>query len=177
MTQPYDLEHSESKNDSTSQSSGKQGSYERYSLYPKWWTGLLILSLLVIFFGLPYYLITKPLPNPPVVKKNHLKKNTNQQESSIGLGKRIFQSKCSACHGALGEGGIGPNLTDQYWLHGHQANEILEMIQEGIPAKGMGAWKNILTPDEIISVRDYVLTLQGTHPPNPKGAQGQFIQE
>jgi cytochrome c oxidase cbb3-type subunit 3 len=94
--------------------------------------------------------------------------------SMMNGGKKIFQSKCATCHGLFGEGGIGPNLTDQYWLHGAQFMDIYETVVEGVPAKGMLAWERQLRPAELMAVSSYVGTLLGTEPPNPKEPQGEL---
>jgi len=86
--------------------------------------------------------------------------------------REIFLSRCLACHGPDGQGLIGPNLTDDYWIHGRRPSEIRHTITEGVPEKGMVPWKDQLKPAEITAVTAYVLTLAGTKPPNPKAPQG-----
>ncbi len=95
---------------------------------------------------------------------------------SLDKGKAIFTTNCASCHGMAGEGGIGPNLTDDYWIHGNgDINGIVDVIQNGVPAKGMIAWKNFLPADQILQVGSYVLTLHGTNPPNAKEPQGKKV--
>jgi cytochrome c oxidase cbb3-type subunit 3 len=93
--------------------------------------------------------------------------------SMMNGGKKIFQTKCATCHGMFGEGGIGPNLTDQFWLHGAQLMDIYATVRDGVPAKGMLAWERQLRPAELMAVTTYVGTLLGSDPPNPKDPQGQ----
>jgi cytochrome c oxidase cbb3-type subunit 3 len=95
--------------------------------------------------------------------------------SMMNGGKKIFQAKCATCHGIFGEGGIGPNLTDNYWLHGGQLMDVYKTVREGVPAKGMLAWDRQLRPAELLAVSSYVGTLLGTDPPNAKAAQGERI--
>ena len=96
--------------------------------------------------------------------------------SGMMLGARqLFVSKCATCHGDGGEGKIGPNLTDAYWLHGGMPTDIHRTIQEGIPAKGMIAWKTQLRPGEIAALAAFVTTLRGTNPPNAKEPQGELL--
>ncbi len=95
--------------------------------------------------------------------------------SMVSGGKKIFQGKCSTCHGMFGEGGIGPNLTDGYWIHGAQLEDVYRTVTEGVPEKGMLAWERQLRPAEIMAVTAYVGTLLGTEPPNPKQPQGEPI--
>jgi cytochrome c oxidase cbb3-type subunit 3 len=92
--------------------------------------------------------------------------------SMMNGGKKIFQSKCATCHGMFGEGGIGPNLTDDYWLHGGQLMDVYKTVREGVPAKGMLAWDRQLRPAELMAVSSYVGTMLGSDPPNAKEAQG-----
>jgi len=94
----------------------------------------------------------------------------------MNSGKRIFQSKCATCHGMFGEGGIGPNLTDPYWLHGGQLLDIYHTVRDGVPTKGMLAWERQLRPAELLAVASYVGTLLGTDPPNPKDPQGELVE-
>jgi cytochrome c oxidase cbb3-type subunit 3 len=92
--------------------------------------------------------------------------------SMMNGGKKIFQSKCATCHGLFGEGGIGPNLTDEFWLHGGQLMDIYKTVREGVPSKGMLAWERQLRPAELMAVTSFVGTLLGTDPPNAKQPQG-----
>ncbi len=92
---------------------------------------------------------------------------------TISGGKDIFIGKCAACHGQAGEGGVGPNLTDEYWLHGGSINDIFKTIKYGVPEKGMIAWQATLKPNEIQSVSNYILVIQGTKPANAKAPQGE----
>ena len=93
--------------------------------------------------------------------------------TKLEAGKKIFVERCQVCHGEHAEGKVGPNLTDEYWLHGGTVNAIFKTIKEGVPAKGMVSWKNVLKPDEIQIMASYVLSLQGSKPANPKDPQGE----
>jgi cytochrome c oxidase cbb3-type subunit III len=92
--------------------------------------------------------------------------------AAMASAKEIFATRCAACHGPQGQGIIGPNLTDDYWLHGGKPTEILHTITDGIPEKGMVPWKDQLKADELSAMAAYVLTLHGSNPPNPKAPQG-----
>lgn len=98
-------------------------------------------------------------------------------EAALSVGQSIFQVNCVACHGAAGEGGVGPNLTDQYWIHGGGIKNVFKTIVYGVPEKGMISWKTQLGASEIQKVASYILTLQGTNPPNPKAPEGNIYQE
>lgn len=93
---------------------------------------------------------------------------------ALNRGKEIFTSRCVTCHGDLAEGkqGLGPNLTDAYWLHGGSIKEVFHTITEGVAGKGMISWKAQLSPDKIRDVASYVLSLQGSNPPNAKAPEG-----
>lgn len=96
---------------------------------------------------------------------------------SIEKGAAIYKGNCATCHGQLGEGGAGPNLTDEYWLHGGGIKNVFSTIKYGVPAKGMIAWQSQFSPSQIQKVASYVLSLQGTNPPNGKDPQGEKYVE
>jgi cytochrome c oxidase cbb3-type subunit III len=98
-------------------------------------------------------------------------------KKSLESGKSIFLQSCSACHGKEGEGGVGPNLTDKYWLHGGDVKDIFKTIKYGVPQKGMISWQAQLNPGQIQELASYILTLQGTMPANGKAPQGDLFQE
>ena len=92
---------------------------------------------------------------------------------NLASGKQIFETQCFTCHGRFGEGLIGPNLCDDYWIHGGTLPDVIHTIRKGVPEKGMITWERTLTPDQINQVASYImLKLQGTTPPNPKAPQG-----
>ena len=93
----------------------------------------------------------------------------------IAAGKEIFQQTCWACHGRLGEGGAGPNLTDDYWLHKGSLNDIYHTIKVGYPDKGMQAWEKQFNPKQISNIASYIIKLSGTKPPNGKAPQGEIF--
>lgn len=93
---------------------------------------------------------------------------------ALSSGKDIFTKNCVACHGVGGEGIVGPNLTDDYWINGGSIKNIFHTISEGVPAKGMITWKTQLSPNQIQEVGSYVRSLRGTNPPNPKAPQGEI---
>ncbi len=90
-------------------------------------------------------------------------------------GKAIFATNCVACHGGAGEGGIGPNLADRFWLHGGEIKDIFKTVKYGVPDKGMVPWEQTLTPAQIAEVSNYIITLRDTKPANPKGAEGPEV--
>ncbi|MCB0321707.1 MAG: c-type cytochrome [Bdellovibrionales bacterium] len=94
----------------------------------------------------------------------------------IELGKATFEAKCVACHGSLGEGIVGPNLTDNYWIHGGEIAEIQDVIKKGVLEKGMISWEALLTARELDAVTVYVWNLNGTNPPNGKAPEGELVE-
>jgi cytochrome c oxidase cbb3-type subunit 3 len=96
---------------------------------------------------------------------------------ALGEGETIFKSTCAACHGQKGEGMVGPNFTDDYWIHGGGIKNIFKTIKYGVPDKGMISWQAQLKPSDIQKVASYILTLHGTNPPNPKAPQGTIWKE
>lgn len=98
-------------------------------------------------------------------------------EAMLADAAKLFVLRCAQCHGANGEGLIGPNLTDNYWLHGDASlMSIHEVISEGVQTKGMPPWKKQLRPIELGKVTAYVGSLRGTNVTGPKGNEGRLIE-
>ncbi len=95
----------------------------------------------------------------------------------LATGETIYKEKlCATCHGMQGEGNaIGPNLTDNYFIHGNSIEDTYSVIFNGVPTKGMTPYKDQLTQEQIVQVGSYVLSLVGTNPPNAKDPQGELI--
>ena len=92
-------------------------------------------------------------------------------------GKKVFVEKCASCHAVDGGGLIGPNLTDNFWIHGKGTMvDVASVVSEGVLDKGMPPWKTMLKKDEIQNVVAYVHSLKGTKPANPKAAQGNEVK-
>lgn len=96
---------------------------------------------------------------------------------TLAAGKAIFAQNCVPCHGPQGQGVIGPNLTDNYWLHGNTYADIVTVVTNGVPDKGMISWKSTLGPQRIQQVASFVVSLKGTNPPNPKAPQGTLHKD
>lgn len=91
-------------------------------------------------------------------------------------GKSVYGSYCAACHAPDGGGLIGPNLTDNYALHGGTPADIYHVVDVGVLDKGMPPWGKSLKPEQLRSVVAYVVSLHGTTPKSPKAPQGELIQ-
>lgn len=92
-------------------------------------------------------------------------------------GKSVFLMNCVACHGPSGEGNsIGPNLTDEYWLHKGSVKDIFSTVKKGVVDKGMPAWGKTMSPKDVRDVTFYVMSLQGSKPANPKAPQGELFK-
>lgn len=96
----------------------------------------------------------------------------SKDASVLAAGKVVFGTNCTPCHGPDGGGVIGPNLTDNYWLHGNTLPEIYKTVNDGVLAKGMPNWGKLLKPAQVTAVVVYVKSLEGTTPKTPKAPQG-----
>lgn len=97
-------------------------------------------------------------------------------QGDIDKGQSIFLKYCAACHEQQGQGRVGPNLTDKYWIHGGRINDVFKTIKYGA-ANGMKSWKDELNPVQMQQVASFIKSLQGTTPPNPKEPEGELFEE
>jgi cytochrome c oxidase cbb3-type subunit III len=95
-----------------------------------------------------------------------------RRPADVAQGKAVYTAKCAACHAADGGGSIGPNLTDNAWLHGASIDSIYTTVDKGVLAKGMPAWGALLKADELSHVVAYVWSIRGSTPAKPKPPQG-----
>ncbi|MCB0357836.1 MAG: c-type cytochrome [Bdellovibrionales bacterium] len=96
---------------------------------------------------------------------------------AIAAGKQQYQLRCAACHGQAGEGGIGPNLTDNFWIHGKgNINDVHGLISNGVTDKGMPAWSEMMSANDLNNTAAFVISLKGTNPANGKQPQGQKVE-
>lgn len=96
----------------------------------------------------------------------------------LSKGEKVYNTNCMSCHGNAGQGGIGPNLTDNYWLHGGSTTEMVWTIVNGVPEKGMISWKPILKKSDIVAVASYIkVKLVGTIPEGAKDPEGELYEE
>lgn len=98
------------------------------------------------------------------------------EAADIAEGEAIYQASCAVCHANDGGGGVGPNFTDNYWLHGGDIKSIFKVIKYGVPEKGMISWEAQLSPKKIQQVASYIYAMEGTIPENPKEPQGELFE-
>lgn len=95
--------------------------------------------------------------------------------AALAAGRATFEKTCAPCHELDGGGSTGPNLTDDYWMHGNTHGRMLAIVSYGVLEKGMPGWSAVLTPEQIAQVTAYAATLHGTAPANAKAAQGEKL--
>ncbi|MBK6522851.1 MAG: c-type cytochrome [Bacteroidia bacterium] len=104
--------------------------------------------------------------------------NIKQLEGAdVEEGKNLFVVNCAACHGKDGQGSVGPNLVDNYWLHGGSLVDVFKSIKYGWIDKGMKAWKDDFSPMQIAQISSFIRTIVGTNPTGAKAPQGDLYQE
>jgi cytochrome c oxidase cbb3-type subunit III len=163
---------------------------------PPWWLWMFYIS---IIFSIIYWILFHVTASAPNIHQEYeqdmetakasvaayMAKQADQVDENtvvlltdaqdVELGKSIFTTSCVPCHGASGEGNsIGPNLTDEYWLHGGGIKNVFNTIKYGVIEKGMQSWKDNLRPTDMQRVASYILSLQGTNPPGAKDPQGDL---
>ncbi|MCC6527612.1 MAG: c-type cytochrome [Polyangiaceae bacterium] len=164
---------------------------------PRWWTALFLVTVVFSAFYFIYMHMggggrsvvaeyaaeeaearaARP-PLEPIVADEATLAAAYADPARTAAGKAIYDSRCQSCHGAQGQGGVGPNLTDDSWINtGGTLQGMFDTIRDGVPAKGMIAWgageRPTLGRDEIVAVTAYVATLYGTKPAGAKDPQGQ----
>jgi cytochrome c oxidase cbb3-type subunit 3 len=165
---------------------------------PPWWLYGFYLTIIVSALYLWRYHVSESAPlsigefdiamqKAAVEHEIYLKKSASLvDENTVSMlidaeasmaGKKIFELNCAACHGKAGEGTVGPNLTDDYWLHGGSIKDIFKTIKYGWSEKGMKSWKDDLSPMQIAQISTYIKLMSGTNPPNAKEKQGELYKE
>lgn len=165
---------------------------------PPWWRYGFILSMLVSVIYVWRYDIAQSAPNQyeelamkqaaaEVAIQEYLANSANNvdentvtlltEPADLAAAQTVFINNCAACHANDGGGLVGPNLTDDYWLHGGSLKDVFKVIKYGVTEKGMKSWKDDLTPKQIAQLASYIMTLKGTTPAEPKEPQGQIYNE
>ncbi len=153
---------------------------------PKWWVQLFLICvvfavvytpLVHVFNLLPKDYLARDIAQAAMVaeqREAELVASGFYDKDPVAAGKKYFGTFCVSCHGSYGEGGIGPNLTDNYWIHGPEEINITTTIMNGVAAKGMPTWGPILGERKIKMLAAYVMTLWQTPPPVAgKKAEGE----
>lgn len=172
------------------------GIHELDNSLPPWWVWLFYITIFFAVVHMVYYVFTDMGPGSRekyemimaqaeedvaeyLATKADLVDESNVvalvDEGDLEKGKTIFLSYCAACHGQLGEGGVGPNMTDNYYIHGGTIQDVFKTIKYGVPEKGMISWKSQLNSKQMQQVGSYIMTLVGTNPPNQKEPQGELF--
>lgn len=165
---------------------------------PPWWTVAFALTILfsVVYLYRYHVAMAAPLQEEELVialkkaeveKAAYLAKSANNVDETtvkmldadgIAAGKTLFGANCIACHGTAGEGNtVGPNLTDDYWIHGGTISDVFKSLKYGWVEKGMRSWKDDFSPVQIAQLASYVKSLKGSKPANGKEPQGTLFDE
>jgi cytochrome c oxidase cbb3-type subunit 3 len=160
---------------------------------PTWWVWLFYLCIAFAIAYLVYYHVLGKgelqiaAYQSEMVKGEAIKQAAIERfESSLGSatpssdtavkdrGRELFLTYCAPCHRNDGGGLVGPNLCDDYWIHGSQFTDTVKVIWNGVPEKGMLAWREQgMKPSDILAVASYIYTLRGSNPPDPKIREDQ----
>lgn len=97
------------------------------------------------------------------------------KEELLAMGGELFKANCASCHRNDGGGTIGPNLTDEFWIHGNSEESLEKVIKKGVLAKGMPPWEAILRPNQLKSIILYVKNMENTRVKNGKAPQGEKV--
>jgi cytochrome c oxidase cbb3-type subunit 3 len=167
---------------------------------PPWWTGLFYATILWSVVYIVVYHVTDSFPlsqgeyaaelveaaeqsrallasQPPLVF-DEATLDYSADEAILTNGKAVFSSSnCGSCHRNDGGGnGVGPNLTDEYWLHGGSVGNIFSTINKGVVDKGMPAWGKVMSPKDVRDVAFYIMSLQRNRPIDAKAPQGDLYK-
>jgi cytochrome c oxidase cbb3-type subunit III len=168
------------------------GIKELDNLLPRWWVWLFYLTTAFAVVYMIYYHVLRwgdlqaaqfdrEFKRGEQIKAAALSKfeaslgtlEPSKEQVILAKGQQTFATLCAPCHRADAGGLVGPNLTDDYWIHGGTFVDSLKIIINGVPEKGMLSWKAMLKPSEIHGVASYIYTLRGSNPANPKPPENQ----
>jgi cytochrome c oxidase cbb3-type subunit 3 len=147
---------------------------------PRWWVWLFYITIIFSAVYLIYYHVARAGDLQVAEYDKEMKAGAALKDAAMGHfeaniptltpsadaavlqdGNKIYTTYCAPCHRADGGGLVGPNLTDNYWIHGSNYVDTVKVIWDGVPAKGMITWKVVLKPEQIQSVASYIYTLRG----------------
>lgn len=109
---------------------------------------------------------------PPIIVTEELLTLAALEPARVASGQKVFAASCASCHGNVGQGMIGPNLTDDRWLYGGTKSNMHKVILNGAP-NGMPAWGSILPPQQMVDLVAFITSIAGTNPPGAKAPQGE----
>lgn len=130
--------------------------------------------LVLVFYTMDQHVFTEADPrdgHSGISSPDTLSPNA---ENNMKAAKKLYQRNCAVCHLSKGEGLVGPNLTDEYWIYGGNAEDIEHIIKVGVKEKGMEAMETKLSDLEIKQLTNYVLGMQGTQPEKGKEPEGEI---
>ena len=114
---------------------------------------------------------------PAVTETEELLAEAMKDPKLLELGAAAYAGKCASCHSPQLGGLIGPNLTDNFWIHGKGTRmDIATVIRKGVPEKGMPPWETLLSKDEVYGLTAYILAKKGSNPANAKAPQGEEVK-
>lgn len=97
-----------------------------------------------------------------------------EDEASLASGAETWAKICAVCHLADGGGLVGPNMTDNFWIHGNTIEEQFNIVTNGVIEKGMIPYKDQLSEQKRLEVISYInLKIVGTTPATPKAPEGK----
>jgi cytochrome c oxidase cbb3-type subunit 3 len=162
---------------------------------PPWFTTLFVAT---IIFGVAYMLVYHVFESAPLMADEYkeemavadlerrilIASEGSIDENALTVlvntdalqrGADEYAKYCVSCHGAEGGGLVGPNLTDEYWIHGGSVRDVYFTIKKGVPEKGMISWELVFTPRQMQEISSFVLSLRGTNPLNAKKPEGELL--
>jgi mono/diheme cytochrome c family protein len=123
---------------------------------------LVFVGMLVLAAGglVAFWMLSKPPPPPPPEVA---------RDPQLTQGRAIYLGRCATCHGNSGRGD-GPiagsllgapvgDLTDDNWKHGDHPDQVLDVINRGVPDTRMEGWSRVLDPPELRAIAAYVYYL------------------
>lgn len=167
---------------------------------PRWWLYLFYVTIIFSVIYLVGFHITEWWPlqeveyeNEIAAAKSSLPVNPHESidlnalafmtdEGDLAAGQEIYNKICVTCHGKFGEGLVGPNMTDMFWIHGDttinaiRVQDLYKVMLTGVIEKGMISYKDQLTPTQFQQVISFIFTLQGTNPANAKAPEGHEFE-
>lgn len=145
---------------------------------PHWWLAILYGAIVFAFGYWFVYETTHAAPGPLASLRTEMAEAAKRRAESgpisneslavlsrdaktVAEGKQVFVSTCAPCHAPQGQGLVGPNLTDKFWLHGGAPVDIHKSITGGYPEKGMRPWGAVLGAARVRAVAAFVVSIKG----------------